>query len=156
MSTFRWAEGYPRKGWHNIDIVDHGHGNYIKCVMCNNPEVRYEHIMKHETGIRLGVGCVCAEHMDVEYKGQIAEDNMKKEAVRRNNFLKNAWHKNTDNILRKLGKDKITITEVNGEYYWLVEKDTDEYSNVYIATPCSSEIEAKRDVWQMYKDEEWI
>jgi len=157
MSAFIWKGGYPHKGWINTNIEDLGEGNYFKCEMCSNPVVRYKHTMEHLEIGAISTGCDCAEKMSEEYKGvgSAREEELKKLATSRKNFYVNGWHESEQNTFRKLGKDRLSITEVNNSYYWLVEKDTDEYSNVFNNTPCSTELESKQKIWDMYKDEGW-
>ncbi|MDE8654484.1 hypothetical protein [Novosphingobium album (ex Liu et al. 2023)] len=58
--------------------------------MCEAVEIRYVHHMEHpEYADILGVGCVCAEHMEDDYVRPREREAKLKAAVRR----RSAWHK---------------------------------------------------------------
>jgi hypothetical protein len=70
MSTGKWAQaGVPHKGWTCTDIEDLGRPEAI-CQMCEVQAIRYVHHMEHpDYAETLGVGCVCAGHMEQDLDG---------------------------------------------------------------------------------------
>jgi hypothetical protein len=61
--------------------------------MCESIEIRYVHFMEHpEYGSTLGVGCVCAEHMEQDYVAPRArEKQLKSRTRRRKTWAEREW-----------------------------------------------------------------
>ena len=61
-------EGVPKKGWTRVGSEDLGSLD-AECEMCEKQRIRYVHYMEHPgyPGV-LGVGKVCASHMEEDYK----------------------------------------------------------------------------------------
>jgi len=61
--------------------------------MCECVEIRYVHLMEHSNYPgTLGVGCVCAEHMEGDYVGPRERENrLKNESRRRSKWLERKW-----------------------------------------------------------------
>jgi hypothetical protein len=61
--------------------------------MCENVEIRYVHSMQHPDYPQiLGVGCICAEHMEQDYVGpRVREKKLRSQAHRRRTWLKRRW-----------------------------------------------------------------
>ncbi len=64
----KWSQpDVPHKGWTCVGIEDLETPAFI-CEMCESVEIRYIHFMEHSNFSEiLGVGCVCAEHMEGDY-----------------------------------------------------------------------------------------
>jgi hypothetical protein len=82
--TFRFRDDLPRKGWVWAGINDNEAGNF-KCQNCHFPHVRYEHELKNnKTGLRITVGCVCAQHLTDDFTNpKLRERDLKGRAGRR-------------------------------------------------------------------------
>ncbi|MCH7499247.1 MAG: hypothetical protein IH886_04455 [Nitrospinae bacterium] len=89
----KWCQlGVPHKGWACTGIEDLGTSEAI-CQMCETQPIRYVHYMAHpDYSDVLGVGCVCAEHMEENYeRAKTRERNLKNAAQRKKNWLKRQW-----------------------------------------------------------------
>ena len=75
----KWSQpGVPQKGWQCIDIDDLEE-IAATCEMCETQEIRFVHNMEHPNYPHvLGVGCVCAEHMEGDY---VAAKQREKRAI---------------------------------------------------------------------------
>jgi len=90
----KWAQaGVPKKGWVCDGVEDMGEPSEI-CEMCETSEIRYVHCMSHQDypeGLR--VGCVCAEHMEEDYKNpKLRERKAKSLAKQKKNWPSRKWH----------------------------------------------------------------
>lgn len=63
------------------------------CEMCETQEIRYVHHMKHpDLPETLGVGCVCAEHMEEDYEApRRRERQLRNSAQRKRRWLSRKW-----------------------------------------------------------------
>lgn len=89
----KWSQGgVPHKGWSCINIEDLGAPDAI-CEMCETQEIRYVHYMEHPHYTEvLGVGCICAGHMEEDYEGaRRRELDLKNAAQRRRRWLNRKW-----------------------------------------------------------------
>jgi hypothetical protein len=89
----KWSQaGVPHKGWSCTGIEDLGEPA-ATCEMCEAVEIRYVHHMEHpDFPEMLGVGCVCAEHMEDDYVGpREREATLKKASRRRVTWAKRTW-----------------------------------------------------------------
>ena len=80
----KWSRsGVPHKGWGCSGIEDLGESS-ATCEMCESVEIRYVHYMEHpDFPEKLGVGCVCAEHMEEDYTAPKAREKRLRAAARR-------------------------------------------------------------------------
>ena len=64
----KWSQtGVPHRGWACVGIEDLEEPAQF-CEMCESVEIRYVHLMEHpDYPETLGVGCICAEHMEEDY-----------------------------------------------------------------------------------------
>ncbi|MEN6620287.1 MAG: hypothetical protein ABFD50_01895 [Smithella sp.] len=89
----KWSQsGVPHKGWTCIDIEDLGETSEV-CEMCESQEIRYVHYMSHPqyTDV-LGVGCVCAGHMEEDLVAAKERDvQMRSRKQKRKRWLKRDW-----------------------------------------------------------------
>ena len=93
MDRGKWSQqGVPHKGWQYFDFEDLGGLDGI-CEMCETRRIRYVHHMKHQDyGAVLGVGSVCAENMEVDYKAaKEREKRAKSVAGRRTRWMNAKW-----------------------------------------------------------------
>ena len=89
----KWSEpSVPHKGWSCVDTEDLGEPSHT-CEMCEFAECRYVHYMEHPDYPQvLGVGCVCAEHMEEDYVApREREKRMRSRASRRSRWLSRQW-----------------------------------------------------------------
>jgi hypothetical protein len=94
-ATGKWTQAdVPHKGWSCIDVQDAGEPSRL-CEMCETQMVRYVHTMEHpDYEGTLGVGCICAGHMEGDYAAaQQREDRFKRIKDRRKRWLQRSWHK---------------------------------------------------------------
>lgn len=89
----KWSQaGVPHQGWRCLEVEDLGSPDAI-CEMCETQEIRYVHHMEHpnyEGG--LGVGCVCAEHMEEDYEApRRREAKLRNATQRRRRWLHRKW-----------------------------------------------------------------
>ena len=89
----KWScAGVPHKGWTYSDIVDLGAPDQV-CEMCETKSIRYVHYMEHpDYPDRLGVGCICASHMEQDYAAaKNREKQLKNVAQRRKKWPRRKW-----------------------------------------------------------------
>ena len=89
----KWSSpSVPHRGWICIDVEDLGEPLQI-CDMCEKATIRFAHIMKHAKFPEiLSVGCICAEHMENDYKNpRIRERKAKQTTKRKLNWSKRNW-----------------------------------------------------------------
>lgn len=90
----KWSQsGVPHKGWTCVGVEDLGDPSAV-CEMCESVEIRYVHHMEHsEFPEALGVGCVCAEHMENDYlRPREREAKLRMASRRRRNWHKRKWY----------------------------------------------------------------
>ena len=95
MDRGKWSqEGVPHKGWQFCDITDL-EDLVGTCEMCETQSIRYVHHMKHpDYGAILGVGSVCAGHMEEDYTAAQERDREARSmADRRARWKKARWEK---------------------------------------------------------------
>ena len=93
----KWSQpGVPHKGWTCVGDDDLGEPSQL-CEMCESIEIRYVHFMEHpEYRGTLGVGCVCAEHMEEDRIGpRLRERALKSKARRRKTWSTRTWKVST-------------------------------------------------------------
>lgn len=89
----KWSQpGVPHKGWHCVGTEDRGEPTHT-CEMCEFAQCRYIHFMGHpEYPDVLGVGCICAEHMERDYAApREREKQMQRRTSRRARWLLRQW-----------------------------------------------------------------
>ena len=89
----KWSQvGIPHKGWTCTDVEDLGAPDAV-CEMCETQDIRYVHLMEHpDHPETLGVGCVCAEHMESNYEApRRRERALRNVAQRRRRWLSRKW-----------------------------------------------------------------
>lgn len=102
----KWSKkGIPHKGWVCFDVEDLNEPSKV-CEMCESQKIRYVHYMEHDDfEDTLGVGCICAGHMEENYeRAEAREKKLKTAARHRANWQKRGWktsakgndYKNTD------------------------------------------------------------
>ena len=95
MDRGKWSQqGVPHKGWQFCNLTDLG--DLIgTCEMCETQSIRYLHHMEHpDYDAVLGVGSVCAGHIEENYKAaQEREREAKSIAKRRMRWMKAPWKK---------------------------------------------------------------
>ncbi|MHC8493960.1 hypothetical protein ACTU44_14760 [Thalassospira sp. SM2505] len=89
----KWSEpNVPHKGWSCVDVEDLGSPDAV-CEMCETQEIRYVHYMTHpDHHETLGVGCVCAEHMEEDYEAPRRRERQLRNSVqRKQRWLRRKW-----------------------------------------------------------------
>ena len=116
----RWDKpDIPHKGWVCIGMEDLGEFaepgdiEYESCEMCGKEKIRYVHIMEHESYGIIRVGSSCASKMEDDYtNSRQRDDECKKRAARRSNFLNRDWNRRTNgNYTLRYKGDNITIVK---------------------------------------------
>ena len=93
MNRGKWSlPGVPHRGWQFRDFDDLGDLVGI-CEMCETQSIRYGHHLEHPDYPHvLGVGSVCAEHMEEDYTAaQERERRARSLADRRARWMKAEW-----------------------------------------------------------------
>ena len=95
--------GAPLSGWY-CDYVydvagddeDLDSSELFTCELCNCPQVRFVHVMRHDEYFEpVEVGCICAGIMEGDIlAAKERERLMKNRAKRKRNFPYRNWHKN--------------------------------------------------------------
>src|ERR1051325_4981142 len=80
----KWSEpNVPHRGWTCVNVEDLGELLQV-CEMCGSAEIRYVHFMRHpDYEGDVGVGCVCAEHMEEDCTGPRLREKALRSRVRR-------------------------------------------------------------------------
>lgn len=89
----KWSQpGAPHRGWVCVGIEDLEEPSQI-CEMCESVEIRYVHYMEHPNySETLGVGCICAEHMEDDYVNpRRREKQLRSKSRRRQTWSKRQW-----------------------------------------------------------------
>jgi hypothetical protein len=80
----KWSQpGVPRRGWTCVGVEDLEEPSEL-CGMCESVQIRFVHLMEHpDYAETLGVGCICAEHMEQDYIGpRLREKKLQSKARR--------------------------------------------------------------------------
>ena len=89
----KWSQvGIPHKAWTCTDVEDLGAPDAV-CQMCETQDIRYVHHMEHpDHPDTLGVGCVCAGHMESNYEAPHRRERaLQNAAQRRRRWLSRTW-----------------------------------------------------------------
>jgi hypothetical protein len=127
--TGKWAnENVPHRGWYCVGVEDLGEPTGI-CEMCELREIRFVHYMEHDKyPDRLGVGCVCAEHMEKDYTSpKKREATLRNAATRRKRWLSRQWRVSGagNDFLNAAGYNLVIYRKGAGFTYRIVERETD-------------------------------
>lgn len=84
----KWSQpGVPHRGWVCVDVTDLEEPAET-CEMCESTTIRFVHHMHHDAyPEELGVGCICAEHMEEDYE----RPRQREQALRGRARQKKAW-----------------------------------------------------------------
>jgi hypothetical protein len=89
----KWAQpGVPHRGWTCIGVEDL-EAPVATCEMCETVIIRYVHRMMHaDYPTSLGVGCICAGHMEGDYVAPRAREvRLRTRARRRQTWGRRQW-----------------------------------------------------------------
>lgn len=115
----KWSvPGVPHIGWKNINMEDLGDDMKL-CMMCESSEIRYAHHMEHpEYNGTLMVGCICAQHMEDNYKdAQKREKILKNVTRRRETWARKRWKlSNNGNWYLKIEGYVIVLIKMSKNY----------------------------------------
>ncbi len=154
----KWSQpGVPHHGWICVGMEDLGEPTG-QCEMCEAQAIRYVHQMKHpEYPDELGVGCVCAEHMETD-KGasRSREKDLKNVAEKRKRWLTRKWR------LSKKGNPFLNthgchVTVFDRLLRWgAVVSRTDDNEKCYAPGSYASEELAKEAAFNLLIRKGWI
>ena len=114
-STGKWLNpNVPKRNWFYVEVTDLGEES-IKCEMCEEGNIRYQHTMGHSTHEKLNVGCICAGHMS----GNIAMANRLDNTLRRRAAKRDRFPDLQNWKVAKSGNDYIAFSR-RGKSYWAV------------------------------------
>jgi hypothetical protein len=85
--------------------------------MCESTQIRYVHTMEHpDYPETLGVGCVCAEHMEQDYaRPRLREQNLRSKSQRRKTWIKRNWRTSVKgNLYLNTEGYNLTVFEISG------------------------------------------
>jgi hypothetical protein len=94
--------------------------------MCESVEIRYVHNMEHpDYPGTLGVGCICAEHMEEDYiRPRQREKRLRNEARRRANLPRRKWSlSRAGNPYLDAEGFNLTVVPASGSGFQLVVKN---------------------------------
>ena len=92
-SRGKWSQpGVPKRGWLCVGVDDLEEPTQV-CEMCESMDIRFVHYMEHPNyPDTLGVGCVCAEHMEQDYvQPRERENRLRNAASRRKSWPRRIW-----------------------------------------------------------------
>lgn len=145
--VFRHREDWPRAGWFLVSTIDNGTAEF-KCQNCGYAHVRFEHELENrESGMRVKVGCVCAEHLTEDFTGpRLRERALKSRASRRMRWPTLNWRVSAKGnlFLRKDGWVVVIKEAPRGR--WVVsytERDASEDEWIRVPGRCNTPQEAK-------------
>lgn len=118
----KWSDpGVPHKGWTCCHVEDLGEPA-ATCEMCEVMEIRYVHHMEHpDYPDTLGVGCVCAEHMEEDRVGpRLREKRLRQLARRRRTWAERSWKK-TPHGYRYLNTEGYHVAVFPSGGAWMVK-----------------------------------
>ena len=130
MSSGKWTQlGVPRKGWQFQSMEDLGEPSET-CEMCETQTIRYVHYMTHPDyeGV-LGVGCVCAEHMEENYTAPKERENqLRQRAPRLAKWMQRNWRlsKSGNQFYNHMGFNIVLYLTMNGWAYRITNRETGE------------------------------
>ena len=141
----KWSHpGVPHKGWVCVDIEDLGEPSEI-CEMCEKNEIRYVHYMKHSDYSKiLGVGCVCAGHMEENITvAKKRDDFMKSRSNKRKIWLNRNWRisRRGNSFLKSDGY--IIVIKYNNNFWSAYIESEDKTFNIWSRKRYKTENEAK-------------
>lgn len=124
----RWDQpGVPHKGWTCSAMEDLGEPTHL-CEMCQRALVRYVHYMDHpDYAERLGVGCICAGHMEENYAlAEARERDLVNQSQRRRTWLTRNWRESAkgNEFLNVPGYNVVIFARGSGWTYRIGERDT--------------------------------
>ena len=149
----KWSlPGVPHKGWSCIDFDDLGEPSKT-CEMCELREIRFVHTMRHPDYPKLlGVGCVCAENMEADYRSaRRRESDARSIAGKRSRFMNSPHWRPTSNGNQRINRNGclIVISKRHSFGYWIKrEADDAEWSQWAFKT----EDEAKQAAFYKLQD----
>lgn len=142
----KWSQpGVPHHGWRCVYVEDLEEPSEI-CGMCESAEIRFVHYMKHpDYPGELGVGCVCAEHMEQDYVApKEREKRLRTKARRRMTWANRQWQVSAKGN-PYLNTEGFNLTVFRQGSYWSfrVANTSDDEAVVYSRRRYQTEEEAK-------------
>lgn len=125
----KWSEpGVPHKGWSCVGFEDLEDLIGI-CEMCETQSIRYVHHMEHpDYPDVLGVGRVCAEHMEEDYVGaRQREKQAVSLASRRSRWMNTEWRrsKRGNHYINRNGFNIVLYERFDGWAYRIRQRDSE-------------------------------
>jgi hypothetical protein len=113
----KWSQpGVPHIAWSCVGVEDLQEAPEL-CAMCESTQIRYVHVMEHPDYPKtLGVGCVCAEHMEQDYvRPRLREQNLRSKSQRRKTWIRRNWRTSAKgNLYLNTEGYNLTVFEISG------------------------------------------
>ena len=153
MDRGKWSQqGVPHKGWQFQSLEDLG-DLVGTCEMCETQSIRYVHHMEHpDYADMLGVGRVCAGHMEEDYTAaQHRESRFKSRANRRQRWMQTQWKKSKsgNQYMNRKGFNVVMYQRAGRWAYRILERRTEKE---WRKSGFGSEDDAKLAAFERYVD----
>lgn len=144
-SRGKWSQpGVPHKGWTCVGVDDLEEPSQ-ECEMCESVDIRFVHYMEHpDYPGTLGVGCICAEHMEDDYvRPREREAGIRLIARRRRTWADREWRVSQlgNPFINTEGFNLTVFQNGDGFQISVSRRGTDKRQNGHKSYP--SKIEAK-------------
>ena len=153
MDRGKWSQqGVPHKGWqfYYFEDLEDLVGT---CEMCETQSIRYVHYMEHpDYGDVLGVGSVCAGHMEEDYiAARERERQARSKANRRARWMNAEWRNSLrgNSYINRNGFNVVLHRSPDRWAYRILERQTGE---TWIKSGFASEDDAKLAAFERYVD----
>ena len=158
----KWSTpNVPHKGWSCVNVEDLEAPDAV-CEMCETQEIRYVHYMEHPDYRNiLGVGCVCAEYMEQDYKGpRRRESLLRNSAQRKRGWLSREWRTSQkgNSYIRTDGFNITIFLNRNGTWTWCLadlQTDRKEYSSGAFSTENEAKLGAFDRMISLKRPPDW-
>ena len=153
MDRGKWSQqGVPHRGWQFRSLEDLG-DLVGTCEMCESQSIRYVHYMEHpDYGDVLGVGSVCAGHMEEDYTAaQERERRAKSKANRRTSWMQAQWKESAKGnpYINRNGFNVVVYARSGRWAYRIEERQT---GQSWSESGFASEDDAKLAAFERYVD----
>ena len=153
MNRGKWSlPGVPHRGWQLVDFEDLG-DLVGTCEMCETQSIRYVHYMEHpDYPDGLGVGSVCAGHMEGDYAAaRQREQRARALPTRQSRWMNAKWRQSQKGNLYINRKGfNIVLYERYGGWAYRIEHRESEQS--WYGTGSATSEDAKLAAFDRYED----
>lgn len=114
--------GIPHTGWLMAGPAQDGGSPIHRCEMCNKPDIRYLHPVRHPEYGNLTVGSECADKMTADAEIMYQREFLEKTNNRRKHYCKNGWQEVIPNVWQRTYHShwEVTIYKVQNYYRYQV------------------------------------